>query len=97
MGYYCFSTYDTFIFNLLMKKINIGITGCLGRMGKEIIRSIKNKIETYSGLSPDIQNTELRELKRIFKKYFGHLGYEWKDINNSLIKTYDRIKLKEIK
>ena len=32
---------------------------------KEIIRSIKNKIETYSGLSPDIQNTELRELKRI--------------------------------
>ena len=63
---------------------------------KEIIRSIKNKIETYSGLSPEIQNTELRELKRIFKKYFGHLGYEWKDINNSLIKTYDRIKLKEI-
>ena len=56
---------------------------------KEIIRSIKNKIETYSGLSPDIQNTELRELKRIFKKYFGHLGYEWKAHKIPFNKTYD--------
>ena len=25
-----------------MKKINIAITGCLGRMGQQIIKSVKN-------------------------------------------------------
>ncbi len=41
MGYDCFITYDTFIPYLLMKKINLGITGCLGRMGQQIIVSAK--------------------------------------------------------
>ena len=42
LGYYCFITYDNFIFNLLMKKINLGITGCMGRMGQQLIRSVKS-------------------------------------------------------
>ena len=31
-----------------MKKINLAITGCLGRMGQHLIKSSKNK----SGISP---------------------------------------------
>ncbi len=42
MGYDCFITYDTFIFYHLMKKINLAITGCMGRMGQQIIKSVKS-------------------------------------------------------
>ena len=41
MGYYCFITYDTSLFYLLMKKINLAISGCMGRMGQQLIRSSK--------------------------------------------------------
>ena len=33
---------DSFIFYPIMKKINLAITGCLGRMGQQIIKSAKN-------------------------------------------------------
>ena len=42
MGYYCFITYGTFVSTLLMKKINLAITGCMGRMGKQIITSARS-------------------------------------------------------
>ena len=42
MGYYCFISYGTFVSTLLMKKINLAITGCLGRMGQQIIKSVKD-------------------------------------------------------
>ena len=42
MGYYCFISYDTFVFTLLMKKINLAITGCMGRMGRQIITSARS-------------------------------------------------------
>ena len=41
MGYYCFITYGSSIFYLQMKKINLAVTGCLGRMGQQIIKSVK--------------------------------------------------------
>ena len=41
MGYYCFITYDTSLFYLLMKKINLAISGCVGRMGQQLIKSSK--------------------------------------------------------
>ena len=41
MGYYCFITYDTSLFYLLMKKINLAISGCMGRMGQQLIKSSK--------------------------------------------------------
>ena len=44
MGYYCFSSYDNSLFSLLMKKINLAISGCMGRMGQQLIKSSqKNK------------------------------------------------------
>ena len=42
MGYYCFVTYDSSIFYLQMRKINLAVTGCLGRMGHQIIKSVKS-------------------------------------------------------
>jgi len=41
LGYYCFSSCDTSIFNYLMKKINLAISGCMGRMGQQLIKSSK--------------------------------------------------------
>ena len=41
MGYYCFITCDSSIFYLQMRKINLAVTGCLGRMGQQIIKSVK--------------------------------------------------------
>ena len=46
-----------------MKKINIGITGCLGRMGKEIIKSIKS--------DKGFKLVALTEVKKINKKING--------------------------
>ena len=41
MGYYCLSSYDISVFYLLMKKINLSISGCMGRMGQQLIKSSK--------------------------------------------------------
>ena len=41
MGYYCFGSYDISVFDLLMKKINLAISGCMGRMGQQLIKSSK--------------------------------------------------------
>ena len=41
MGYYCFITYDSSLSYLQMRKINLAVTGCLGRMGQQIIKSVK--------------------------------------------------------
>ena len=63
MGYYCIITYDNFIFNLLMKKINLGITGCMGRMGQQIIKSVKT--------DKNFELVTLTESKKINKKING--------------------------
>ena len=63
MGYYCIITYDNFIFNLLMKKINLGITGCMGRMGQQIIKSVKT--------DKNFKLVALTESKKINKKING--------------------------
>ena len=41
MVYNCSIRCDSFICNLLMKKINLAITGCMGRMGQQLITSVK--------------------------------------------------------
>ena len=55
--------YDIILPNHLMKKINLAITGCNGRMGQQIIRSIKN----YK----DFKIKVLTENKKINKKING--------------------------
>src|SRR6056300_180269 len=46
-----------------MKKINLGITGCLGRMGQQLIKSsIKNK---------DFKLVSLTENRLVNKKIYG--------------------------
>ena len=42
MGYYCLNTYGISLFYHLMKKIKLAITGCIGRMGQQIIKSAKS-------------------------------------------------------
>ena len=63
MGYYCFITYDTSTFCLLMKKINLGITGCMGRMGQQMIRSVKT--------DKNLRLVALTESKKLNKKING--------------------------
>ena len=46
-----------------MKKINLAITGCLGRMGQQIIKSVKN--------NKNFKLDALTESKKINKKIFG--------------------------
>ena len=71
MGYNCFFCYDSFILYLLMRKINLAITGCMGRMGQQFIKSAKsdksfnlvalteNRVinKKISGIKPEL-NTE---------------------------------------
>ena len=63
MGYNCFVSCDTFKFHLHMKKINLGITGCMGRMGQQIIKSAKS--------NKNFRLITLTEGKRINKKING--------------------------
>ncbi len=42
MDYNCFGSYDSFISYLKMKKINLAVTGCMGRMGQQIIKSARS-------------------------------------------------------
>ena len=42
MGYNCFGCCDSFTSYLKMKKINLAITGCMGRMGQQIIKSARS-------------------------------------------------------
>ena len=42
MVYNCCFYCDNFILYLLMKKINLAITGCMGRMGQQIIKSARS-------------------------------------------------------
>ena len=58
----CFDC-DNFISYLLMKKINLVITGCMGRMGKQIIRSVKK--------DKNFRLVALTENKKINKKING--------------------------
>ena len=46
-----------------MKKINLSITGCLGRMGKQLIKSSKR--------SRDFKIVSITENRKIKKKIFG--------------------------
>ena len=46
-----------------MKKINLGITGCLGRMGQQIIKSVKK--------DKNFKLVALTENKKINKKING--------------------------
>ena len=65
IGYYCNN-----LFHKIMKKINLSITGCMGRMGKQLIKSSKtnnnfklvslteNKIinKKIAGIEPNLNN-----------------------------------------
>ncbi len=63
MGYYCFSSYDISIFYLLMKKINLAISGCMGRMGQQLIKSSKK--------NKNFKLVTLTESRLINKKFNG--------------------------
>ena len=63
MGYYCFVSYDTSLFYLLMKKINLAISGCMGRMGQQLIKSSKK--------NKNFKLTTLTENRLINRKFNG--------------------------
>ena len=46
-----------------MKKINLAVTGCMGRMGRQIIKSVK--------LDKEFKLVSLTEFKKINKKING--------------------------
>ena len=63
MVYNCVISYDSFISDLIMKKINLAVTGCMGRMGQQIIKSIKS--------DKNFKLVSLTENKKINKKING--------------------------
>ena len=62
-----------------MKKINLAITGCMGRMGGQIIKSVKK--------DQGFNLTVLTESKKINKKIDG------KDINLNTDKVFKKVDL----
>ena len=48
-----------------MKKINLAVTGCMGRMGKQIIKSIKknNNLKLFSKKENKIKNKKINNIK----------------------------------
>ncbi len=63
MVYNCCLSCDSFISYLKMKKINLAVTGCLGRMGQQIIKSAKT--------NKNFKLIALTENKKIKKKING--------------------------
>ena len=63
MVYNCWLSYDSFKSYLKMKKINVAVTGCMGRMGQQIIKSIK--------LDNNFKLVALTENRKINKKING--------------------------
>ena len=63
MVYNCCICCDSFILDLRMKKINLAITGSMGRMGQQIIKSAK--------LDKNFKLVTLTESKKIKKKING--------------------------
>ena len=58
IGYYCNN-----LFHIIMKKINLSITGFMGRMGQQLIKSSKN--------NKNFKLVSLTENKKINKKILG--------------------------
>jgi len=63
MDYNCLSDYCSYLYGWIMKKIKIAISGCMGRMGQELIKSTKSK--------KDFKLVSLTENKKVNKKILG--------------------------
>ncbi len=63
MVYNCCIYCDNFLSLLEMKKINLAITGCMGRMGQQILKSAK--------ADKSFKLTSLTENRKINKKIYG--------------------------
>ena len=63
MDYNCPSDYCSYLYGWIMKKIKIAISGCMGRMGQELIKSTKSK--------KDFKIVSLTENKKVNKKILG--------------------------
>ena len=63
MDYNCPSDYCSYLYCWIMKKIKIAISGCMGRMGQELIKSAKSK--------KDFKIVSLTENKKVNKKILG--------------------------
>ena len=63
MDYNCPSDYCSYLYCWIMKKIKIAISGCMGRMGQELIKTTKSK--------KDFKIMSLTENKKVNKKILG--------------------------
>ena len=63
MDYNCPSDYCSYLYCWIMKKIKIAISGCMGRMGQELIKPAKSK--------KDFKIVSLTENKKVNKKILG--------------------------
>ena len=59
-----------------MKKINLGISGCMGRMGQQLIKSSKNKIE-FKFSSQSFLQHQVRSMVGCLK-YLGETKWDLK-------------------
>ena len=104
MGYYCFCTYDTSVFDLLMKKINLAISGCMGRMGQQLIKSSKknknfklialteNRLvnKKFNGIKPELNSDNA------FKKTDVIIDFTVPNCTLEIIKIASKLKKKVV-
>ena len=79
MVYNCSIRCDSFICNLLMKKIDLAITGCMGRMGQQLITSVKK--------DKSFKLKTITENRKINKKINGL------EINQNSEETFKKVNL----
>ena len=104
MGYYCFITYDTSLFYLLMKKINLAISGCMGRMGQQLIKSSKkNKNFKLVALTENrLVNRKFNGVKlelntdKAFKKSDMIIDFTIPDCTFEILKIASKLKKKVV-
>ena len=69
MDYNCTSDYCNYLLDKIMKKINLGISGCMGRMGQQLIKSSKNNKDfNFKALTEYITINKKTNVNYTYKK-----------------------------
>ena len=85
-----------------MKKINLGITGCMGRMGQQLIKSskknknlklvtlteIRSVIKKFNGIKPELNS------EKAFKKTDVIIDFTVPDCTLEILKIASKLKKK---
>ena len=98
MGYNYISYYCNNLSHKIMKKINLSITGCMGRMGQQLIKSSKNNKnfklvsltesktinKTVAGIKPGLNNINSFKKANVIIDFVNKFIKKLREIFNTL-------------